>query len=224
MDEDRVASLLELPGFDFDGNGSLTISDAVAWLTHVLLLPGDIALELIMRYAPAAATYLELGPEDYGGVPSLTVSILFWLAVILLLGTIVSAIRDFDRWLSALIGSRLKEAARLTRVARRKISGNISQARQRRQEQREEREIGAPTGLTLEVFDAAVLRCYGNVSQMRMIAVDEVAKSLRTSMRKVKEALVRLHEHRLVEPSFGTDHGYDCHQITPAGRSYLTQH
>jgi hypothetical protein len=96
-----------------------TISDLVDWLVQLLFWPGDAALGLLLRFAPSVAQFLELGREDYGGTLSILISILFWLAVVLLLGTLVNFIRNVDRRMTAGIAGQYEEARIRMRVASR---------------------------------------------------------------------------------------------------------
>jgi hypothetical protein len=187
---------------------------------QVLLLPGDLALNLLMRHAPALAAFFELGSDDYRGTVSLVFSVLFWLAVVGTIGVTLNVVRNADRWLTAWLGGHLREGRRLIRVGLRMIHSRIGQLRRR---SRERHEVPLVAELRLDSFDSAVLRCFGAVGDLHVLAADEVAQSLRTSMRRVESALGRLRNHRLVEPAFGTDRGRDTHQITRAGQIYLLE-
>jgi uncharacterized protein involved in cysteine biosynthesis len=96
-----------------------TISDLIDWLVQLLFWPGDAALGLLIRFAPSVARFLELGREDYGGTLSILISILFWLAVVLLLGTLANFIRNLDRKLTEGIAEQYREARTKLRVAAR---------------------------------------------------------------------------------------------------------
>jgi hypothetical protein len=219
MGDDRAAAL-SLPAFDFNGDGKFTISDAGAWLMQIVLLPGDAALSLVLRYAPAAAGFLELGADDYGSTLSLVVSVVFWVVVVALLGLTINLVRNFDHWLTAWFGHLGGEILRRLRVSRRLLMSRIGQLRRQRQERATEPMVAE---VALDTFDAAVLRCYAGAGDMRVVASDEVANSLRASLRRVETALGRLRGYRLIEPAFGTDRGRETHQITRAGQIYLLE-
>lgn len=219
MDDDRLLAL-DWPGIDFNGDGQFTLRDipelGVAWL----LFPGDAAIALVMRYAPAAAEFFELGRDDFGGTVSLCLSAIFWLVSLLAISLAFNAIRNLDRRLTSWCTGRIDAARLALRVARRRVSAAIGE-RRRRRESREE--IIAVAEVDIETFDAAVLRCYGSAGEMRVLAAEDVAHSLRCSLRKVQAALRRLRDFQLVENAFGTDQGREGHQITRAGQIYLLE-
>jgi uncharacterized protein involved in cysteine biosynthesis len=98
---------------------AFTISDLVDRAVQLLFWPGDAALGLLLSHAPSVARFLELGREDFGGTLSILISILFWLAVVLLLGTLANFILSFDRRLTAGIAERYRESRRKLLVAAR---------------------------------------------------------------------------------------------------------
>lgn len=220
MDNDSLLNL-KLPGLDFNGDGTFTVSDVGDWIMYLLTVPGDTVLSLLMQYAPPIATFLELKPEDLGGTLSLAISSTLWLIAMIALITIVSAIRSFDRWLSAHLGAIGKEWLRRLRVCRRRVAGWFGQLRRRHQSEDENIIVAE---VDLEHFDTDVLRCYGSAGEMRILSATEVANSLKTSLRHVQVALRRLCEYHFVEPAFGTDNGREAHQITRAGQIYLIEH
>jgi hypothetical protein len=219
MDDDGVPGL-NLPGLDFNADGQITVTDVGQWIMQVLLLPGDLALSLLMQHLAFVASFFELDKSDFGGTVSITLSILFWIIVLIMIGLGLNAIRNFDRWLTSWSLGRIREGRRICRVVRRKFTSWVGQLRQRRLAQVDEVEVGE---VDLEAFDAAVLRCYGSAGEMRVLAIDEVARSLQASLQRVKAALRRLGDYHLVEPAFGTSNGRNAHQITRAGQIYLIE-
>jgi len=219
MDDERQQALT-LPGLDLNGDGQFTIRDVGEWFIAVLTYPGDAALSLLMRHAPAFSQFLEIGNDDLGGTLSLCLSALFWLTTVMALGIAINVIRNIDRRLTNWCAGRFSEAAISIRVARRRLTSWIGQIRQRRR-------AGAGaisvTEVAIEKFDAAVLRRYANVGEMRVLAAEDVADALSCSPRKVRSALLRLRDFRLVEPGFGTDGGREGYQITQAGQIYLIE-
>lgn len=220
MDEDRLDPL-DLPGLDITGDGQFTVADLPAWGMHVLGLPGDAALALLIRHAPGLAQFLELGTDDYGGTVSIVISAVAWLAALIVLGLVVNAIRNLYHRLGSYLIGRWNELLRLARITRRRITSRIGMLRQRRAANAPSYAVGE---LELERLDAAVLRCFANVGEMRVLVAADVAATLKVSLRQVQTALRRLGEHRLIEPAFGTGGGREGHLITRAGQIYLIEH
>jgi hypothetical protein len=219
MDDDRLLAL-DWPGIDFNGDGQFTLLDvpelAIAWL----LFPGDAAIDLLLRYAPAVTEFFELGRNDLGGPVSLCLSAIFWFIALVAITLVVNAIRNLDRRMTAWCTGRIEAGRTALRVVWRRLSCWIGQMRRRREAKKELVEVAA---VDIATFDAAVLRCYGSVGEMRVLAAEDVATSLRCSLRNVKSALRTLLDYRLVEPAFGTDQGREGHQITRAGQIYLLE-
>jgi hypothetical protein len=191
MDDDRLLAL-DWPGIDFNGDGQFTLLDvpelAIAWL----LFPGDAAIDLLLRYAPAVTEFFELGRNDLGGPVSLCLSAIFWFIALVAITLVVNAIRNLDRRMTAWCTGRIEAGRTALRVVWRRLSCWIGQMRRRREAKKE-------------------------------LAAEDVATSLRCSLRNVKSALRTLLDYRLVEPAFGTDQGREGHQITRAGQIYLLE-
>lgn len=197
------------------------LDDTFERLTYLLYLPGDAAIDLLTRHAPALAKALGIGPQDTGGAISLALSVGTWLVLLILVGLTINWIRDVDRALTAYIGSRFAEARRQLRILRRRLTSWIGLLRQRHLS----KSSGvAVAELELNKLESAVLRCYGGAGELRVVAADDVAARLKISVSQVKTVLRQLMDYRLVERAFGTDEGRDGHHITRAGQIYLIEH
>lgn len=64
---------------DMNGDGAITISDVGLWAKWVFGLAGDYVLILMMKWIPALAHFLEIGPALLGGWLSGTISALAWV-------------------------------------------------------------------------------------------------------------------------------------------------
>jgi DNA-binding MarR family transcriptional regulator len=197
------------------------LDELLARIGYLLYLPGDTAIDLLIRNAPALADRLGIGRDDIGGVISLSVSIGAWIVIVIFIGLIVSAIRDFDRALTAYLSSRYGEAKRLLRIQRRKLTSWIGLLRHRRRLKSPGLDVAE---VELGKLEAAVLRCHAGVDELHVMAADEVARRLKLSVQQVRKALRSLLEQHLIERSFGTDEGREGHRITRAGQIYLIEH
>jgi DNA-binding MarR family transcriptional regulator len=195
------------------------ISNTVDTLLSLLLLPGTAAVDWLARHAPAAAKLLALG--ETGGTITIIVSVLAWLALLILLGVVLESIGKLDRTLTAWVSGFFGEIRRQLRILRRRIVSTIGQYRQRRQAKSLAIDVAE---ITLERIETAVLRCHAGVGEIRVMAMADVAGVLRVPQSQVSKALVRLREYHLVERAFGTDEGREGHHITRAGQIYLIEH
>ncbi len=79
---------------DFDGDGALTLDDALAflarlpdWAAQAYFYPGDSLISFLLKYDATLglARHFEIKPEWYGGAFSALVSAPVWIAVLLIL-------------------------------------------------------------------------------------------------------------------------------------------
>lgn len=209
------------PGLDITGDGRFSVDDLGVWAVHLLFLPGDAIIAFVLTRAPALAAFLQLGADDYGSTISRAVSVVAWLGGYVLLSIALNAIRNLDRTLTSWIAARIEDIRRTYRVTRRRVTSWIGLMRSRR---RDRTPAFTVSEVELERVEAAILRCFADVGEMRVLAADEVAKSLELSLRQVRNGLARLLDYRLIQPAFGTDEGQEAHHITQAGQIYLLEH
>jgi hypothetical protein len=69
--------------WDANGDGRITISDALSHLAQLFFLPGDSLIYAAIGFAPDLAGYLEFGGDSYRGWFSGVVSLLAWIAVLI---------------------------------------------------------------------------------------------------------------------------------------------
>jgi hypothetical protein len=75
---------------DPDGDGALTIADAVVWLEQAFFLPGDWTLWAVARYLPSLAASLGIKVPQYGGLWAGTISAVLWLLAFVMIGVAYS--------------------------------------------------------------------------------------------------------------------------------------
>lgn len=215
-----TAEALLWPALDITGDGRFSIDDVGAWAWHLLFLPGDALLSLVIVHAPAIARFLELGNDDYGGTVSRVLAVVFWLVAYLAIALVINAIRNIDRTVTSWLSGRYTALRRELRVLRRRFTSWVGLMRSRR---REQSEAIAVVEIELEALEARVLRCFANAGEMRVLAAAEVAESLKLTLRQAQAVIGRLIDFRLVERALGTDAGRDGHHITRAGQIYLLE-
>ena len=209
-----------LQWLDFNGDGRISVEDASGWFWHLLFLPGDWAVDFLLEAAPNVASALDLGPASHGGVASTTLSIMFWLAVLIVCGLLINAVRDFDRAVTSFVLRQWQELVRGLRILRRRVSSAVNMRRRRRQERRTGIDVGE---VQLGQLETAVLSCYAGLDEARTLSAPDVSAVTKHSLRETQRALLRLVAHRLIQPAFGTDDGHPCYQITQAGQIYLIE-
>lgn len=72
--------------WDMNADGAATISDVWLWVQWFYLLPGDYLVIGVMKFLPAVAQFLEIGPDSLAGWGAGIVSGIFWLLVLAIYG------------------------------------------------------------------------------------------------------------------------------------------
>lgn len=217
--EDGSAQSGNWQWLDFNGDRRISLEDVSGWLLHMLFLPGDVAIDLLIAM-PAVAGLLHLGPDSYGGVASRTLSIMFWIAVLIVIATIYNALRDLDRAVTACVVRQWEELRRVLRITRRIFVSWIGLQLQRRRARRQHMDVAE---LELQKLEAAVLSCYAGLGEERVLAATDVARILRVPLRSTQQAQSSLVKYRLLQPVFETSGRNPTYQITQAGQIYMME-
>ena len=192
-------------------------------MLELFRLPGETATAWFSAFAPDIVERLGIADGAGRATAVMTVSILAWLAVVLLVGFIVEKIRDIDRKLTSYVSGRYAESLRQIRILRRRLASAIGALRERRSAASEASGI-AVTELALPQIHSRILRCLGGAGDGRGMAAIDVAARLKLTSHQVEGVMRRLLQEHLVERSFGTDEGLETHRITRAGQIYLLEH
>jgi hypothetical protein len=215
---DEGASIWDRLGADLNGDGKFSIADVVPWLLDILVIPGDALIYLLLTYAPDAAEFFELSSDDYGGAVSLWASVLIWLAALIIVGTILSAIRALDRKLTAWVAERFAELGRRFRVFRRLLVTSLRMRSWRKASAVEGLEIGS---VELAADETTVLRCLSSIDDGAVLTLDEIAAKLGCSTRAVIPVLRHLSDLRFIERGAEKVTQREGHRIAVAGQMYL---
>lgn len=208
----------EALALDMNLDGRITIGDAGAWLAHVFFLPGDYLLAALHTHLPALAEFLELDAAAADGPLPAVLSAATWFVAFIITIRALSAVRQFDRALTASIVALWAEAVRRARVMRIRAISWIGMHRRRARKP----SVAIVDSIELDELEAAVLRCHAVAEPFEILTARAVAKSIARPARRVQKALDRLKQLCLVESSFGTDEGESAYRITQAGQIYLT--
>ncbi|HUF72086.1 MAG TPA: hypothetical protein VMR74_04205 [Gammaproteobacteria bacterium] len=214
MNEDD--SLWVRLGADINGDGRITIGDLGSWSLEILLLPGDAFLYLLINHAPGVAEFFELGSEDYGGAVSIWASVLIWLAAIIVAGSLLNAIREFDRRLTSWALGRHEELKRQVRILRRRTVALINS--RFRAERSDDLVVES---VVLANIETAVLRCLSGLEDGDVMTLDELATRLRQTRQNLKPVIRRLLELKLIEAGSEAFTKKSGHRIGTAGQMYL---
>jgi len=204
---------------DFNGDRRISLEDVGGWFWHLLFLPGDIAVDLVLNL-PRVSSLLGVGTESYGGVGSRTISIMFWIAVLIVCGVLYDTLRELDRALTSWFRREWDELLRSFRVLRRRLTSAVNMRLRRRADRRTGIDVSE---VQLAKFEAAVLNCYAHVGEARTLSAPDVSQVTKTSIRETQKALLKLVSYQLLQPAFGTDDGHPTYEITQAGQIWLIE-
>lgn len=73
---------------DMNGDGVITIGDVWLWIKWLYFYPGDGLLYGVMSGVPQIAKFFEITSSSYGGIFSGIFSLLAWLIVIGMVGSV----------------------------------------------------------------------------------------------------------------------------------------
>jgi len=204
---------------DFNGDRRISLEDVGGWFWHLLFLPGDIAVDLALNL-PRVSALLGIGTDSYGGVGSKTVSIMFWIAVLIVCGVVYDTLRQLDRALTSWFRREWDDLLRSLRVLRRRLTSAVNMRLRRRAQARTGIDVSE---VQLAKLEAAVLSCYAHVGEARTLSAPDVSQVTKTSIRETQKALLKLVSYRLLQPGFGTDDGHPTYEITQAGQIWLIE-
>ena len=203
-------------GADINGDGRFTIADLGSGLQEILLLPGDAFIYVMINHASGVAGFFDLGVEDYSGVVSIWASVLIWLAAIFVAGSLLNAIREFDRRLTSWTLGRYEEIKRQLRILKRRVVALVNS-----KFRTERGDVLIVESVSLANIETAVLRCLSALEDGDVMTLDELATRLRQTKQNLKPVIRRLLELEFVEAGSEAFTRKSGHRIGTAGQMYL---
>ena len=200
--------------------GAFAIGDLPAVLAVLFFVPGDWLLWSILVYAPAAARFLAIGPDDFGGPLSASLSALAWAAVLIVATIAYQAIRDFDDALTAAIVRGWNDARTRVRIAWRLTSYRLNELGKRRPAAARRLEVDAEE-LVLDEDALKLLRALASPAAGRGLRLRDAAALIHCSKRDARHALERLKTLQLARTTVRTSDGEAVYVLTAAGRGFL---
>lgn len=206
--------------FTVADSGALTIGDLPAIFAVVFFVPGDWLLWSIAAHVPAAAGFLAIGPDDFGGPLSAGVSALAWSASLVIAAIAYRAIRDFDDALTGAIVKGWNDARTRARIAWRLTSYRVQELGKRRRAAASRIELDAEE-LVLDDAALKLLRALASPAAGRGLQLRDAAALLRGSKRDAHRVLERLRSLQLARLTTRTADGEQAYVLTAAGRGFL---
>lgn len=203
---------------DFNEDGKVSIDDIGSSLFEVFVLPGNAFVYGVENYIPQLAAAMNLPAGAYDGVTAIWAAVIIWLAVIVIAGTILNAIRDFLYRLRSRLSAYYRELTRVVRILRRRLRTAIGTRLNR----------GLDAGdsvivdhIRLSSAENAVLRQLTRVEDGEVISIEQLAARIGCTAKAIEPILLRLVDLEMVES--GKDRWSDRvgFRIVTAGQMYL---
>ena len=196
-----------------DADRFVAFADPGEMLAGIAFAPGQSLAALLTQHLPGIASLIGL---DDGADTAFTIwtSIVAWLVALVVAGTIVNAIRDFDRRASAWIGGRYAELLRLGRVLRRRIVTTLHRRNTPTPE-------CAVETVDLARAEMSILRCLARLDDDAVMTFDDIATRLGLSPRAARSVIARLADLELIERAADRMTRIEGLRISQAGQMYL---
>src|SRR5690606_7801309 len=184
--------------------GALTISDLPAMLAVLFFVPGDWLLWSIAAYAAPVARLLAIGPADFGGPLSASISAVAWSASLVITTITYRAIRDFDDALTGAIIKSWNDARTRARIAWRLTSYRIEELGKQRPKAAATRVELDAEELVLDDEALKLLRALASPAAGRGLRLRDAATLLRCGKRDARQVLERLKTLQLARSTVRT--------------------
>jgi DNA-binding MarR family transcriptional regulator len=217
MDEIKPPSWSPL-ALDANGDGAFTISDLKLWFAEAFFAPGDWSIWLVSARLPGVARFLEVGPDDYGGLLSGFLSGCAWFAVILGVLIGLHGLRVFDDLVTTRIARAYDEARRRSRIALQLIKYRLrSRAAAAAPEA-----IDVAAGPELDPLELALLAAHAELEPPYALALSEAAGAIGRGRHETQRVLERLVKIKLLDRSTGgAEDGESAHMLSQTGRAFM---
>jgi hypothetical protein len=213
---DAVRAAPKLFMVDANGDGRVTVGDAIGWLQQAFFLPGDWTLWAVSTQAAALARFLEVDAADYGGLASGIIAAGVWALGFVAIGMTWAYVKDLDRRVvRALVEWR---GATWRRV---RIEVMRLRARLRGTANASKWGIELSTDVDLDPFELAVLRLYADLAPGYSLTAREAAAALRKSARDVRALLEVLKRRALLNRALGGPDDESSYTLSEVGRASL---
>ena len=192
--------------------GALVIPSFQEWF----FLPGDWVVYLLVSRAPAVAESFGIGAGDYGGTLAAFLAWIFWLMFAISGVAATSAVRRFDRAVTARIVYGVLELRRRVRMAM-----VFAQYRRKIAAQRKEPSIDVSEEPGLSRDELRVLELHARLSPGFALSTSDVAHELGKAGYEIRTALERLQKLNLLQATVGGLDGETAYTLSAAGRTLL---
>ena len=216
-----VPKPIERVVMDVDGDGTITLADVSSWPSAAFFLPGDGLLWATATYAPPIARLLDVGPADYGGLLSGTVSTFAWIAALIGGAILYRHVREVDRRLTHATVRAYSTGALRLRIARALL---LQRWREWWARRARSSSVEVSTDIALSATQLKTLRLHAKLPAGYVRSVSEVARGLGASVDAAEKVLGELRGlGLLIRASCGVD-GESGYALSTGGRALLDFH
>ncbi|MEX2496911.1 MAG: hypothetical protein WD448_12525 [Woeseia sp.] len=211
MDRERFGNLIDTLKDFQSGLGQL-------WLRvcEIFLLPGTWLLSSLLDLVPAFSS--APGLQHHNGAYVALLSVLVWLAAIVLARTFLRTIHDAVDVLAGLARRFCLLAAHRLRMLRWRLRLHIDKLR------RAKRAAGSGLAEEFEISDLqmAILEAQEDLPPGQVLTAVEIANNLEVRPFRAQQALDALKRLHLVEPAYGAGEKISGYILTRSGEMFLS--
>jgi len=198
---------------------ALTLLGAIGDVLYaVFLMPGTYLLSTFAALAPITALKLGVTPGQTGGALPVVLSLISWVALMILLSIVWQVFRNWLRIVNAMIRTlwfRLTLATRTCKtrlllmlrwfLPRRRTSANLE-----------------PATVEFDELDLAVLDSVSAQGPGFTLSAPELAEQLSLLPSRIQQSLDKLRRNKMLDSSIGSTDGFDNYHLTEAGATYVS--
>jgi len=196
-----------------------TLSDFGAAVRDTYVLPGQVALSLLVTHAPGLAAWLNIDGGETPLLMTFLLSLVYWFLVIVLLVYIARFCQSITRYVESLLRTGLYYVSHLLACLKTRTILSLRGLFPRRRRRRAEDD--APPMIEFDKLDMAVLRTVSAKGPGFALAAPDLADRFKLRPSQVQRSLDKLSNSKMLVSVIGNTDGYDNYRLTDYGHAYL---
>ncbi len=207
--------------FDANGDGRISIADAMGVLEQLFFLPGDWSIWALAKFAPPVARFFDLDSNDYRGLVSGCIATAVWVLATIVANIAYAAVVEADRRATRRLAGGYAETRRRVGIAARLFYAR-GWRRAKSEPERRDFEFSADAGL--DAHEVRLLDALAELGPGYAAPVSELAAKQAERRRDTEDRLDALARRKLVIRTVGGADGGNAYALSAAGRAALLQH
>jgi len=187
-------------------------------LYAVFIMPGTYLLSWFVAIAPVTALQLGITAGQTGGPLPFIVSLLSWLALMILLSIVWRVLRNWMRLVSAMIRTAWYRLTLATRLLKTRLLLMLRSLLPRRRTPAE----FEPPAVEFDELDMAVLDSVSEQGPGLTLSAPELAERLSLLPSIIQQSLDKLSRNKMLDSVIGSTDGFENYRLTEAGATFVS--